>query len=171
MPSKKNIEQYENLSEKFSRAKAVYFTEYHGLKVSEITRLRNMFFKSDVEYLVAKNTLLRKVADERKIDGLGDVLKGSTAIAISYNEPVSPAKVIKDFVKENDLPNVKGILFNGVILPGEDFKRLADMPSKDEMLAQLALMLKSPMQKFVSTISSPMQKALGVLNNLKEKKS
>lgn len=171
MPSKKNIEQYENLSDKFSRAKAVYFTEYHGLKVSEITRLRNMFFKSDVEYLVAKNTLLRKVADERKIDGLGDVLKGSTAIAISYNEPVSPAKVIKDFVKENDLPNVKGILFNGVILPGEDFKRLADMPSKDEMLAQLALMLKSPMQKFVSTISSPMQKALGVLNNLKEKKS
>jgi len=171
MPSKKNIEQYENLSEKFSRAKAVYFTEYHGLKVSEITRLRNMFFKSDVEYLVAKNTLLRKVADERKIDGLGDVLKGSTAIAISYNEPVSPAKVIKDFVKENDLPNVKGILFNGVISPGEDFKRLADMPSKDEMLAQLALMLKSPIQKFVSTISSPMQKALGVLNNLKEKKS
>jgi large subunit ribosomal protein L10 len=171
MPSKKNIEQYENLSDKFSRAKAVYFTEYHGLKVSEITRLRNMFFKSDVEYLVAKNTLLRKVAEERKIDGLGDVLKGSTAIAISYNEPVSPAKVIKDFVKENDLPNVKGILFNGVILPGEDFKRLADMPSKDEMLAQLALMLKSPIQKFVSTISSPMQKALGVLNNLKEKKS
>jgi large subunit ribosomal protein L10 len=171
MPSKKNIEQYENLSDKFSRAKAVYFTEYHGLKVSEITRLRNMFFKSDVEYLVAKNTLLRKVADERKIEGLGDVLKGSTAIAISYNEPVSPAKVIKDFVKENDLPNVKGILFNGVILPGEDFKRLADMPSKDEMLAQLALMLKSPIQKFVSTISSPMQKALGVLNNLKEKKS
>ena len=171
MPSKKNIEQYENLSDKFSRAKAVYFTEYHGLKVSEITRLRNMFFKSDVEYLVAKNTLLRKVAEERKIDGLGDVLKGSTAIAISYNEPVSPAKVIKDFVKENDLPNVKGILFNGVILPGEDFKKLADMPSKDEMLAQLALMLKSPMQKFVSTISSPMQKALGVLNNLKEKKS
>jgi large subunit ribosomal protein L10 len=171
MPSKKNIEQYENLSDKFSRAKAVYFTEYHGLKVSEITRLRNMFFKSDVEYLVAKNTLLRKVADERKIEGLGNVLKGSTAIAISYNEPVSPAKVIKDFVKENDLPNVKGILFNGVILPGEDFKRLADMPSKDEMLAQLALMLKSPIQKFVSTISSPMQKALGVLNNLKEKKS
>ncbi|MBT5410441.1 MAG: 50S ribosomal protein L10 [Nitrosomonadales bacterium] len=171
MPSKKNIEQYENLSDKFSRAKAVYFTEYHGLKVSEITRLRNMFFKSDVEYLVAKNTLLRKVAEERKIDGLGDVLKGSTAIAISYNEPVSPAKVIKDFVKENDLPNVKGILFNGVILPGEDFKKLADMPSKDEMLAQLALMLKSPIQKFVSTISSPMQKALGVLNNLKEKKS
>jgi large subunit ribosomal protein L10 len=171
MPSKKNIEQYEDLSEKFSRAKAVYFTEYHGLKVGQITSLRNMFFQSDVEYLVAKNTLLRKVAEDRKIKGLGDVLKGSTAIAISYNEPVSPAKVIKNFTKENDLPSVKGILFDGVVLPGEDFKKLADMPSKNEMLAQLVLMLKSPIQKFVSTISSPMQNALGVLNSLKEKKS
>ena len=171
MPSKKNIEQYENLSDKFSRAKAVYFTEYHGLKVGEITSLRNMFFKSDVEYLVAKNTLLLKVAKDRGIKGLGDVLKGSTAIAISYHEPVSPAKVIKDFTKESDLPGVKGILFDGVVLPGEDFKKLANMPSKDEMLAQLASMLKSPVQKFVSTISSPMQNALGVLNSLKEKKS
>ena len=111
MPSKKNIEQYEDLSEKFSRAKAVYFTEYHGLKVGEITTLRNKFFKSDVEYLVAKNTLLRKVVEDRKIKGLDDVLKGSTAIAISYHEPVSPAKVIKDFTKESDLPSVKGILF------------------------------------------------------------
>ena len=171
MPSKKNIEQYEDLSNKFSRAKAVYFTEYHGLKVGEITSLRNMFFKSDVEYLVAKNTLLRKVVEDREIKGLDDVLKGSTAIAISYHEPVSPAKVIKDFTEENDLPNVKGILFDGEVLPGEDFKRLASMPSKDEMLAQLASMLKSPVQKFVSTISSPMQNALGVLSSLKEKKS
>ena len=171
MPSKKNIEQYEDLSDKFSRAKAVYFTEYHGLRVGEITSLRNMFFKSDVEYLVAKNTLLRKVVEDREIKGLDDVLKGSTAIAISYHEPVSPAKVIKDFTEENDLPNVKGILFDGEVLPGEDFKRLASMPSKDEMLAQLASMLKSPVQKFVSTISSPMQNVLGVLSNLKEKKS
>ena len=171
MPSKKNIEQYEDLSNKFSRAKAVYFTEYHGLKVGEITSLRNMFFKSDVEYLVAKNTLLRKVVEDREIKGLDEVLKGSTAIAISYHEPVSPAKVIKDFTKENDLPNVKGILFDGEVLPGEDFKRLANMPSKHEMLAQLASMLKSPVQKLVSTISSPMQNVLGVLSSLKEKKS
>jgi large subunit ribosomal protein L10 len=130
-----------------------------------------MFFKSDVEYLVAKNTLLRKVVEDKGVEGLDSVLKGSTAIAISYHEPVAPAKVIKEFTKENDLPNVKGILFDGEVLPGEDFKRLADMPSKDEMLAQLASMLKSPVQKFVSTISSPMQNALGVLNSLKEKKS
>jgi large subunit ribosomal protein L10 len=171
MPNKKNIEQLEIISEKFSKAKAVYFTEYHGLKVGEITKLRSLFFSSNVEYLVAKNTILKLAAEKNKIKGLEGLLKGSTAIAISYDEPVSPAKVIKDFNKDSDLPYVKGILFDGDILPGGDLKRLAEMPSKEEMLSQLISMLQSPVQKFVSTINSPMQNMLGVISNLKEKKS
>ena len=169
MPNKKNIEQLEIISEKFSKAKAVYFTEYHGLKVGEITKLRSLFFSSNVEYLVAKNTILKLAAEKNKIKGLEGLLKGSTAIAISYDEPVSPAKVIKDFNKDSDLPYVKGILFDGDILPGGDLKRLAEMPSKEEMLSQLISMLQSPVQKFVSTINSPMQNMLGVISNLKEK--
>lgn len=171
MPNKKNIDQFELLVEKFSRAKAVYFTEYHGLKVSEMTKLRSSFFNSGVEYLVAKNTILKLAAEKNKIQGLEDLLSGSTAIAISYDEPVSPAKVIKDFNKENDLPSVKGILFDGDVLPGSDLDKLANMPSKEEMLSQLISMLQSPVQKFVLTISSPMQNLLGVINNIKEKKS
>lgn len=171
MPNKKNIEQLELLAEKFSRAKAVYFTDYLGLKVSEITELRSSFYDSGVEYLVAKNTILKLAAQKNKIQGLEGLLSGSTAIAISYDEPVSPAKVIKDFNKENDLPSVKGILFDGDVLPGSDLDRLAKMPSKEEMLSQLISMLHSPVQKFVSTISSPMQNMLGVISNLKEKKS
>lgn len=171
MPNKKNIEQLELLAEKFSRAKAVYFTDYLGLKVSEITELRSSFYDSGVEYLVAKNTILKLAAQKNKIQGLEGLLSGSTAIAISYDEPVSPAKVIKDFNKENDLPSVKGILFDGDVLPGNDLERLAKMPSKEEMLSQLISMLHSPVQKFVSTISSPMQNMLGVISNLKEKKS
>ena len=171
MPNKKNIEQLELLTEKFSKAKAVYFTDYLGLKVSEITELRSSFYDSGVEYLVAKNTILKLAAQKNKIQGLEGLLSGSTAIAISYDEPVSPAKVIKDFNKENDLPSVKGILFDGDLLPGSDLERLAKMPSKEEMLSQLISMLHSPVQKFVSTISSPMQNMLGVINNLKEKKS
>ena len=171
MPNKKNIEQLELLAEKFSRAKAVYFTDYLGLKVSEITELRSSFYDSGVEYLVAKNTILKLAAQKNKIQGLEGLFSGSTAIAISYDEPISPAKVIKDFNKENDLPSVKGILFDGDVLPGSDLERLAKMPSKEEMLSQLISMLHSPVQKFVSTISSPMQNMLGVISNLKEKKS
>ena len=66
MPNKKNIDQFELLVKKFSRAKAVYFTEYHGLKVSEMTKLRSSFFNSGVEYLVAKNTILKLAAEKNK---------------------------------------------------------------------------------------------------------
>ncbi|MBL51908.1 MAG: 50S ribosomal protein L10 [Candidatus Marinimicrobia bacterium] len=170
MPNTKNIEQVKQLTEAFSKAKAVYFTEYHGLNVSDVTKLRSEFFKADVEYKVAKNTLIKLAAEENKITGLDEVLTGSTAIAISYGEPVSPAKVIKKFNKDNDLPTVKGILFDGEFLPGEEFKKLADLPNKEELLAKLVAMLNSPLQKLVSTLSSPMQNTVGVLNNLKEHK-
>ena len=171
MPNSKNIEQLKELSDSFSRAKAVYFTEYHGLNVGDLTKLRSEFFKADVEYKVAKNTLIRLAAEENKISGLEELLKGSTALAIAYDEPVSPAKVIKKFTKENDLPSVKGILFEGQFLPGEEFKKLANLPSKEESLSILVTMLKSPVQKLASTLNAPMQSLAGVLNNLKEKKS
>ena len=171
MPNSKNIEQVKELSDSFSRAKAVYFTEYHGLNVGDLTKLRSEFFKADVEYKVAKNTLIKLAAEENKISGLEDMLKGSTALAIAYDEPVSPAKVIKNFTKENDLPSVKGILFEGQFLPGEEFKKLANLPSKEESLSILVTMLNSPMQKLASTLNAPMQSLAGVLNNLKEKKS
>ena len=171
MPNSKNIEQVKELSDSFSRAKAVYFTEYHGLNVGDLTKLRSEFFKADVEYKVAKNTLIKLAAQENKISGLEELFKGSTALAIAYDEPVSPAKVIKEFTKENDLPSVKGILFEGQFLPGEEFKKLANLTSKEESLSILVTMLKSPMQKLASTLNAPMQSLAGVLNNLKEKKS
>ena len=171
MPNNKNIEQVKELKETFSKAKAIYFTEYHGLNVGDITKLRSEFFKADVEYKVAKNTLIKLAAEQNKISGLDEVLIGSTAIAIAYTEPVAPAKVIKEFTKDNDLPTVKGILFDGEFLPGEEFNKLADMPSKEELLSQLVAMLNSPLQKLASTLIAPMQNAVSVLNNLKEKKS
>lgn len=171
MPNSKNIEQVKELSNSLSRAKAVYFTEYHGLNVEDLTKLRSEFFKADVEYRVAKNTLIKLAAEENKITGLEELLKGSTALAIAYDEPVSPAKVIKKFTNENDLPTVKGILFEGQFLPGEEFKKLANLPSKEESLSVLVTMLNSPMQKLASTLNAPLQSLAGVLNNLKEKKS
>ena len=171
MPNQKNIEKIKNLSESFSKAKAIYFTKYHGLNVADITKLRSEFFKVEVEYRVAKNTLIKLAAKENEIEIDSELLKGATAIAISYSEPVSPAKVIKEFKKDGDLPEVKGILFDGEFLPGSDYNRLAALPSKDELLAKLVATLNSPMQKLVSTISAPIQNTLVVLNNLKENKS
>ena len=171
MPNKKNIEELKRLSKSFSKAKAVYFTEFHGLNVGEITELRSQFYKDEIEFKVAKNTLVKLAAKENNIDVDDELLRGSTALAISFDEPVAPAKVIKKFRKHSDLPEVKGILFDGEFIPGSDFDRLADLPSKEELLAKLVSMLNSPLQKLVSTINAPMQNTIGALNNLKENKS
>tara|TARA_B100000900_G_scaffold78489_1_gene62880 strand:+ start:1953 stop:2468 length:516 start_codon:yes stop_codon:yes gene_type:complete len=171
MPNKKNIEELKRLSESLSNAKAVYFTEFHGLNVGEITKLRSQFFKADIEFKVAKNTLVKLAAKENNIDVADELLRGSTALAISFDEPVAPAKVIKKFRKHSDLPEVKGIFFDGEFVPGSEYVRLADLPSKEELLAKLLSMLNSPLQKLASTINAPMQDVLGVLNNLKENKS
>ena len=171
MPNKKNIEELKILSDSFSKAKAVYFTEFHGLNVGEMTRLRSEFFKADVQFKVAKNTLVKLAAKNNNIDLADELLRGSTALAISFDEPVAPAKVIKEFRRDSDLPEVKGIFFDGEFVHGSEFGRLADLPNREELIAKLLSMLNSPLQKLVNTINSPIQGTLGALNNLKKSKS
>ena len=171
MPNKKNISSVKDLSDKLSRAKSIYFTDYLGLNVSDVTSLRKKFFDSNVEYLVVKNTLLKIASDQNKIS-LGDELFfGSTAIAISYDEPVLAAKVIKDFLKDHDLPSIKGVLFEGSYLPASEFEKIANLPSKEESLTKIVVMLKSPVQNIVNLLNSPMVKLVNVLNGLKETKN
>ena len=171
MPNKKNISNVKELTDKLSRAKSIYFTDYLGLNVSDVTSLRKKFFESNVEYLVVKNTLLKIASDKNNIS-LGDELfSGSTAIAISYDEPVIAAKVIKGFLKDHDLPSIKGVLFEGSYLPASEFEKIANLPSKEESLTKIIITLKSPVQSIVNLLNSPMVKLVNVLNGLKEAKN
>lgn len=171
MPNTKNINQVEQLTDKLSKAKAVYFTEYHGLNVEDITKLRREFSKVDVEFKVAKNTLIKLAADNNELRGLDPYLSGSTAIAISYEDPTGPARVLKAFKKEHELPDIKGIIFEGEVLDGKEFKRIADLPTKDQLLAMLASSLSSPMTQLALTLKSSMTDLGNVLSNLKDQKS
>lgn len=171
MPNQKNINNVKELSDKLSKAKSIYFTDYLGLNVSDVTKLRKKFFDSNVEYLVVKNTLLKIASDQNKIS-LGDELfSGSTAIAISYDEPLGAAKIIKGFLKDHDLPSIKGLLFEGSYLPASEFEKIASLPSKDESLTKIIFMLKSPVQNIVNLLSCPMLDLVNVLNDLKGKKN
>ena len=171
MPNQKNIRSVKELSDKLSKAKSIYFTDYLGLNVSDVTSLRKKFFDSDVEYLVVKNTLLKIASDQNKIS-LGDELfSGSTAIAISYDDPISAAKIIKGFLKDHDLPSIKGVFFEGSYLPATEFEKIAQLPSKEESLTKITVMLKSPVQNIVNLLNSPMVKLLNVLSGLKESKN
>lgn len=168
MPNKKNIDQFNELKEIFSKANSVFFTKYKGLNVEAITKLRSEFYKNNVEYRVAKNTLLKLALDEAKLPKLDQALKGDTAIAVSYDSPVSPAKVLKKFNKDYDLPSVKAIIIEGETFSSEDFEKLANMDSKEMLLSQIVSLLQNPMRNLVSTLNAPMQNTLGVLKNIKK---
>ena len=171
MPSEKNQDELAQLTEKLDRAKAVYFTDYLGLDVSGITKLRSEFFKASIEYKVAKNTLLRLAAKNINLKGIDDFLVGSTAIAISYDEPTAPAKVLKKFTEDHDKPEVKAILFDGEVLKGTEYLKFASLPTKDELLTKLVMMLNSPITILARTLSAPMINLVNGLNNLKNNKS
>ena len=171
MPSEKNQDELAQLTEKLDRAKAVYFTDFLGLDVSSITELRSEFFKASIEFKVAKNTLLKLAAENINLEGLDDFLVGSTAIAISYDEPTAPAKVLKKFTEDHDKPEVKAILFDGEVLDGSEYLKFATLPTKDELLTKLVLMLNSPITILARALSASMTNFVNGLNNLKNTKS
>tara|TARA_B110000495_G_scaffold125478_1_gene109155 strand:- start:2622 stop:3146 length:525 start_codon:yes stop_codon:yes gene_type:complete len=171
MPNQKNIKNVEDLTDKLSRAKSIYFTEYLGLNVSDVTALRKKFFEGNVEYLVVKNTLLKIATGNSRIEISDDLFSGSTAIALSYDEPVAAAKIIKDFLKDHDLPTVKGLVFEGTYHDASQFEKIANLPSKEESLTMLAIMLKSPLQDIVNILSSSMVKLINVLKDVEKNKN
>ena len=171
MPNKKNISSVEDLSKTLSKAQSIYFTNYLGLNVSDVTSLRKKFYEHDVEYLVVKNTLLKIASSKNKIELDEELFSGSTAIALSYDEPVKAAKIIKEFLKDHGLPTVKGVLFEGSYLDPSQFDKIANLPSKEESLTKLAIMLKSPVQNFSNLLSSPMLSLLNALRGIEKSKS
>ena len=171
MPSVKNIDSVKELTVKLNKAKAVYFTDYLGLDVVSVTKLRKSFVEKDIEFTVAKNTLIKLATKELGISGVDEFLKGPTALAFSYEEPTDPAKIIKEFLKDHELPTIKGVLFEGSYLDSSQFDKIANLPSKDESLTKLAIMLKSPVQNFSNLLSSPMLSLLNVLKGIEKSKS
>ena len=171
MPNTKNINQVEQLTDKLAKAKAVYFTEYHGLNVEDITDLRREFSKNGIEFKVAKNTLIKLAANNNKLSGLSSFLTGSTAIALSYDDPTGPARILKQFKKEHELPAVKGIIFDGEILEGSEFERIADLPTKEQSLSMLVSALSYTMTQLALTLKSSMTDLGNALSNLKDQKT
>ena len=171
MPNTFNKEQVIELTEKLEKAKAIYFTDYLGLDVGSVTELRKMFFEQEIEFCVAKNTLIKLAAENNKIEGLEDFLSGPTALAISYDEPTKPAKVIKKFAKAHEKPEVKGILFEGRVLQSDRFESIASLPSREELLSHFVGTIQSPLSGLVRILNASMSNMVYVLTNLKDSKN
>lgn len=151
----------EQLRSDLGQAKSVILTSYQGLEVNTVNELRANFRKNGVEYHVVKNTLVRLAIKDTELEVMTDQFTGPIAIAYSFEDAVSPAKVIKDFAKgKEEKFQVRGGFLEGQILDVNGIQRLADMPTKEELQVKLLLLFKAVPTKFVRTLTAAPQKFL-----------
>ncbi|MBN2586657.1 MAG: 50S ribosomal protein L10 [Candidatus Fermentibacteraceae bacterium] len=154
-------------------ARSVILADFTGINVADMTDLRVQMRENGITFTVVKNTLLRKIFKEIEIGKEQDVysmMEGPTALAYSSDE-VMPIKVIKKFAEDHDgLPQVKGGLVSGVTYEVGKLMKLADIPSRDELLAKFMGSALSPLQGFVSVSSGIIRKFFYALNAVRESK-
>jgi large subunit ribosomal protein L10 len=156
-----------DLSAQMKDIKALYFTDFTGLNVKRMTDLRRRFRKAGVQYVVIKNTLALRAVSASGLKGVTDRLAGPTGVVLA-KDPVAAAKVLTDFAKENDKrPTVKGGMLDGVALTEDQIKKLASMPSREQMLAQLAGAMQAPLAVFVGGLSALLATFAGALEGRK----
>ena len=156
------------LKEKLSGATALYYTDFAGLNVKRMTDLRRRLRKANVEYVVIKNTLALRAVNESGL--VAQKLKGQTGLVIA-KDPVAAAKVLSDFARENDQrPAVKGGLLDGRSLDEAQVKKLASMPSREQMLAELGAGFQAPMAAFVGALNGLLYMFAGGLEALRQQR-
>ena len=174
MSTPQKTEIINDLTQKFQNSSGIYFTKYSGMNVAQATELRKQFRENEVSYFVSKNTLTKIAANnagfKNKLDGL---FSGQIGIAYVVGDPTAPARVIRNFEKENknSTLEVVGMVFEGEIFSAEKYKELADLPSRDVLLSMFVGTINQPMGKLVGVLSGAMSKLSGVLTSLKENKS
>jgi large subunit ribosomal protein L10 len=153
------------LSDKIKGAKALYYTDFTGLNVKRMTELRRRLRKAGVEYVVIKNTLALRAVNESGL--VGSRLRGPTGLIVG-RDPIAAAKVLSDFAREHEQkPEVKGGMLDGKSIDSAQVKKLAAMPSREQMLAELGAGLQSPMAAFVGALNGLLYMFAGALDALK----
>jgi large subunit ribosomal protein L10 len=164
-------ESVASLAAKLRRSPALYVTDFSGLNVARLTDLRRRLRAAGVEYVVVKNTLALRAFGEAQVKGLDDHLAGPTGLVFAGTDPVTAAKVLADFVKEFEKPSVRAGLVDGKAVSPEQVKRLAALPSKTELLAQLGGAFQAPLAGFVGALNALLMNMVGALEALKAKRS
>jgi large subunit ribosomal protein L10 len=147
-----------------AEAKSLIVTTSSGLDANTVVELRSKFRSENVRYRVVKNTLVKLALKGTDMEAVADLFSGPTAMAYSSEDAVSPAKVIKEFAKENEKKfTIIGAYLDGSVLDADGVKALAEMPTKDELQAQLLGLFQAVPSKFLSVLEAAPKDFLGVL--------
>ncbi len=168
LEDKKKIVQ--ELNERFSKAAVVIVTDYKGLDVAAINDLRRRLRKEEVEYQVVKNSLMVRASQETDVALIKETFKGPSAVAMSYSDPIAPAKVLTEFAKDHDVFAIKVGVMDGKILELNQIKALAALPSREVLLGIFVSVLNNVPTGFVRVIAEIPRSLLNVLQAIKDQK-
>jgi len=160
----------EDLKEKFSRSKVVIVTDYQGMNVTTINALRRQLRDAEIDYRVVKNSLLVRASQDTDVATISEFFKGPSAVAISYDDPVTPAKVLTEFAKENKNLKIKVGVMDAKLLDIEDIKSLSSLPSREVLLSQVLSAMNGVPTAFVRVLSGTIGQFLNVLTAIKDQK-
>jgi large subunit ribosomal protein L10 len=165
MPTQKKVDQVEELRERFARATIAVATDHTGQSVNSMTDIRNKLRDLDVEYRVIKNTLTYLAADAANNPLIKDIVQGPTALALGYDNPVTVAKALEEYIRINRSSlTIRGAVLDGKRLSREDVISLSHLPPKEVLVAQLLGQLQTPISTLIGQLQAPMYRLLGSLN-------
>lgn len=157
------------VEDRLGQAEGVIVTEYSGLSVKQFQTLREGL-GHDVEYKIFKNTLVRIAASNHGLDGFESYLRGAVGLVFCHEDPVSVLKKLKDFAADMKPLKITGAILEDAVVDGAHVKKLADLPSRDELLAMVVGSVRSPLSKLVGVVGNPMTGLIGTLQAVVEEK-
>lgn len=163
MPTQAKVASVAALKERLGAAQTAVLTEYRGLTVRQLSDLRKQLKGAAAEYKVVKNRLARLAVKDSPLDSLGAHFKGPMGLVFTKQDPVAVAKALQAFVKNNPALTIKLGLVEGRVLQPAELKALADLPSKEQLRAQIVGAVQGPMSQLVSLLQAPMRQLVYVL--------
>lgn len=171
MPTARKEDAVKELRDRLAESQNLFLTDFAGLTVEEITKFRRELRKDGSSYAVVKNTLFKIAAGENISKQLDEFLAGPTGIVFAGNDPVAPAKAIKQFADDSKKLGIKAALVDGKFVDKKQIEALAALPPKAELLAKLVGSLSSPLRGLVTVLSGNQSGLVRVLNAIREQKA
>lgn len=168
---KAKTQNIDEIKEKINNAQSVVLVDYRGLNVEQLTELRSRYRKAGVEYKVYKNTMMRFAFKDSGLEEFNEFLKGPSAVAFGYDDPVQVAKITAEFAKANDKLEIKAGIVDGKVIDVAGVNSLAELPSREVLVAQALGGLNAPIQGFANVLQGTIRSLAIVLNAISEEKT
>ncbi|MGN9166320.1 50S ribosomal protein L10 [Tissierellaceae bacterium HCP3S3_D8] len=163
------VQNVDEIKEKISKAQSVILVDYRGLNVEQLTELRKQYREAGVDYKVYKNTMMRFAFKDSGFEEFNEYLKGPSAVAFGYDDPVQAAKITSKFAKENEQLEIKAGIVDGKVINLDEIKHLAELPSREVLIAQVLGGINAPIQGFANVLQGTIRSLAIVLNAVAEK--